>query len=60
MPDSGGTLLFGRVTYELMAGYCSSPDAIKNAPLVAEVMNNADKIVFSRTLKKAEGTIPDW
>jgi dihydrofolate reductase len=50
----GSTLLFGRLTYELMAGYWSSPDAIKYAPLVAEGMNKADKIVFSRTLKKAE------
>ncbi len=49
---SGGTLLFGRVTYEMMASYWSTPIAIKNDPIVAEGMNNADKIVFSRTLKK--------
>lgn len=52
--QSGNTLLFGRVTYEMMASYWPTPDAIKNAPIVAEGMNNADKIVFSRTLKKAE------
>jgi dihydrofolate reductase len=51
---SGNTLLFGRVTYELMASYWPTPIAIKNDPLVAEGMNNADKIVFSRTLKKVE------
>jgi dihydrofolate reductase len=51
---SGSTLLFGRVTYELMASYWPTPHAIKNDPIVAEGMNNADKIVFSRTLKKAE------
>ena len=38
----------------MMASYWPTPDAIKNAPIVAEGMNNADKIVFSRTLKKVE------
>jgi tryptophan-rich sensory protein len=51
---SGNTLLFGRVTYEMMASYWPTPVAIKNDPIVARGMNNADKIVFSRTLKKAE------
>jgi dihydrofolate reductase len=51
---SGNTLLFGRVTYEMMASYWPTPVAIKNDPIVAEGMNNADKIVFSRTLKKVE------
>ena len=51
---SGSILLFGRVTYELMASYWPTPYAIKNDPIMAEGMNNADKIVFSRTLKKAE------
>ena len=53
MLKSGNTLLFGRVTYEMMAGYWPTPNAIKNDPIVAEGMNNSDKIVFSRTLKKA-------
>ena len=51
---SGGTLLFGRVTYEMMASYWPTPIALNNDPLVAEGMNSADKIVFSRTLKRAE------
>jgi dihydrofolate reductase len=51
---SGSTLLFGRVTYEMMASYWPTPAAIKNDPIVAAGMNKADKIVFSRTLKKAE------
>jgi dihydrofolate reductase len=51
---SGSTLLFGRVTYEMMAGYWPTPQAIKDNPAVARGMNEADKIVFSRTLKKAE------
>ena len=50
---SGSTLLFGRVTYEMMASYWPTPMAIKNDPIVAEGMNHADKIVFSRTMKKA-------
>jgi dihydrofolate reductase len=49
---SGSTLLFGRVTYELMASYWPTPAAIKNDPVVAEGMNKAEKIVFSRTLKQ--------
>jgi dihydrofolate reductase len=51
---SGSTLLFGRVTYEMMASFWPTPDAIKRDPIVAEGMNNADKIVFSRTLNKVE------
>lgn len=51
---SGNTLLFGRVTYELMAGYWPAPEALKNDPVVAKGMNAAPKIVFSRTLNKAE------
>jgi dihydrofolate reductase len=51
---SGATLLFGRVTYEMMAGYWPTPTAMENAPVVAAGMNQADKIVFSRTLKKTE------
>ncbi len=50
----GNTLLFGRVTYELMAGFWPTPKAIKNDPIMAERMNNLPKIVFSRTLDKAE------
>ena len=49
-----GTLLFGRVTYEGMASYWSSPDALKDDPIVAGLMNRIPKIVFSKTLAKAE------
>jgi dihydrofolate reductase len=51
--NSGHTLLFGRVTYELMAGYWPTPQAMKDDPVVARGMNGAEKIVFSRTLKSA-------
>jgi dihydrofolate reductase len=54
MLDKGGTLLFGRVTYEMMAGYWTSDFALQNDPKVAEGMNRAEKIVFSRTLPKAD------
>lgn len=47
-------LLFGRVTYEMMVSFWSTPEAIKNIPVVAEGINKAEKIVFSRTLEKAE------
>ena len=50
---SGGQLLFGRVTYQLMAGYWPTPHAMKNDPVVAERMNNLPKVVFSRTLDQA-------
>jgi len=46
-------LLFGRVTYELMASYWPTQDAIKDSPIVAERMNNLSKIVFSKKLKSA-------
>ncbi len=49
----GGVLLFGRKTYELMAGYWPTPMAMQNSPDVAEGMNNFSKVVFSRTLDKA-------
>jgi len=50
----GGVLLFGRITYELMASYWPTPFAAQNDPVVAERMNNLPKVVFSRTLDKVE------
>ncbi|CAG4988494.1 putative protein YyaP [Dyadobacter sp. CECT 9275] len=49
-----GILLFGRTTYEMMAGYWPTSMAMENDPMVAEGMNRAEKIVFSQTLEKAE------
>jgi dihydrofolate reductase len=54
MSNLGNTLLFGRVTYELMASYWPTEYAMKNDPVVAEGMNKSEKIVFSRTLDKVE------
>ena len=49
-----GTLIFGRVTYDLMAGYWPLEKVVKNDPIVAGIMNSTDKIVFSRKLDKAD------
>ena len=48
----GGILVFGRITYELMASYWPTPQASQNDPAVAKGMNANQKIVFSRTLDK--------
>ena len=52
MLDSADTLVFGRVTYELMAGYWPARGAAEDDPLVAAKMNALEKVVFSRTLEK--------
>lgn len=54
MSQTGNTLLFGRVTYEMMASYWPTPFAKENDPITADGMNKSEKIVFSRTLKKAD------
>ena len=43
-------LLFGRVTYEMMAAFWPTPEAARMLPQVAEGMNALRKTVFSRTL----------
>lgn len=48
------TQVFGRITYEQMAGFWPTPMAAEMMPEVAAGMNRAPKIVFSRTLAKAE------
>lgn len=50
--NNASVLIFGRITYELMAGYWPSSDALSNDPFVAEKMNSLPKIVFSKTLDK--------
>ena len=54
MFPSSDLLLFGRVTYELMAGFWPTAEALKDDPIVAGKMNSSAKVVFSRTLNKAE------
>jgi dihydrofolate reductase len=49
-PDAG-TLLFGRRTYELMAGYWPAAEGD-----IATFMNSVEKVVFSTTLESAGWT----
>lgn len=51
--SSDSIILLGRVTYEMMASYWPTPEALRDNPEVAKGMNASDKIVFSKTLKKA-------
>ncbi len=46
-------LVFGRITYDLMAGWWPTPQALQSMPVVARRMNELPKVVFSRTLEKA-------
>jgi dihydrofolate reductase len=52
---SDGTLLLGRITYDMMASYWPTPQAARNDPVLAKRMNLLPKVVFSRTL-----TRPSW
>jgi dihydrofolate reductase len=52
--NSAGGLLFGRVTYELMASYWPTPDATRDDPVIAGQMNSIQKYVFSKTLEQAK------
>lgn len=51
--SAGGELLFGRVTYAMMASYWPTPIADQHMPEVARGMNASPKVVFSRTLNEA-------
>jgi dihydrofolate reductase len=51
--DPGGPLVFGRVTYQMMASYWPTPAALHSNPVVARQMNDLPKFVFSRTLHEA-------
>jgi len=52
--DAADVLLFGRKTYELMAGYWPSDQAVTDDPIIAGKMNSMPKIVFSTTLEKVK------
>ncbi len=51
--NAGSLLLFGRITYQMMAAFWPSALARQVAPVVAEGMNSLPKVVFSRTLSEA-------
>ena len=56
--NSSGTLLYGRITYQLMESYWPSvvknPTGIKPTDEFAVAIDNISKIVFSRTLKNVD------
>jgi dihydrofolate reductase len=54
-----GGLIFGRTTYELMASYWPTSEGVKSEPVVAGIMNNIPKVVFSKTLKEVKDG-PVW
>ncbi len=52
--SSGGELLFGRKTYQMMEAFWPTPVAAQQMPAVAKGMNAARKYVASRTIQ------PTW
>ena len=52
--SSGGELIFGRKTYEMMVAFWPTPFAAQQMPEVAKGMNAARKYVASRTVR------PTW
>jgi len=50
---SGGELVFGRVTYDMMVSFWPTPAAAQMFPDIAKGMNESPKVVFSRTMDKA-------
>lgn len=50
-----GTLLFGRITYQLMASYWpTSTTSDPNVSYISERMNHLPKVIFTRTLTRAD------
>jgi dihydrofolate reductase len=54
-----GALIFGKTTYQGMAGYWPTPDGVKSEPVVAAIMNSIPKLVFSKTLREVKDG-PIW
>ncbi|MEN6408760.1 MAG: dihydrofolate reductase family protein, partial [Anaerolineaceae bacterium] len=52
--ESTGGLVFGRLTYEVMARYWTSPEARRDDRIIANFMNTIPKYVFSRTLDRVD------
>jgi dihydrofolate reductase len=48
------TILFGRITYDMMASYWPAAKAPDESPIISEYMNTTAKIVFSKTMKTAD------
>lgn len=54
--EEAGTILFGRKTYQLMESYWPTKDGVEDDPAVAKLMNETEKIVISKSLKKVVET----
>lgn len=52
--NSASGLIFGRITYELMASYWPTPQAVEDDPEIAGKMNSLPKYVFSRSDRPVE------
>ena len=48
--NSVDTILFGRITYQMMAAYW--PNATREDAVISHKMNHLNKIVFTKTLKR--------
>jgi dihydrofolate reductase len=57
--QGNSTLLFGRTTYEMMAGAWPTDEAHEDQPGMADVMARSPKIVFSKSLSEVEEG-PRW
>lgn len=53
--SGGGQLVFGRITYDMMKPFWTSPQAAQMMPDVAAGINSSPKTVFSRSI-----TSTDW
>ncbi|MCW5714338.1 MAG: dihydrofolate reductase [Bauldia sp.] len=49
---ASGSIVLGRITYEMMVAWWPTAAAKAADPAVAEGMNGSEKIVFSRTLRR--------
>jgi len=52
--NNASTILFGRITYQQMAGYWPTSAAEEQDPTITHKMNSLSKIVFSKTLSSVE------
>jgi dihydrofolate reductase len=52
--QGGGALLMGRVTYDMMAAFWPTKEAMKQMPEVAKGMTGQQKYVFSRTRTESD------
>ena len=52
--QTADAILFGRVTYQMMASFWPTSEARRDDPVVAGLMNNIPKYVFSNTLNSVD------